>query len=173
MDEQSNQPGLPTNTEDLIRRIESAWATLQASIADLSDAQLNVPDEGGWSIKDNLAHLTAWENYMVATHLHGQPAHKVMGVDQSVIDAGENAINAAIQQRSRSRSTAEVMAEAQRTHAAALQTLRQMPFADLMKPHYADDPEQRPVINWVIGNTYEHYEEHSAYIQKQMRRLTS
>ena len=43
-----------------------------------------------------------------------------------------------------------------------------MPFADLMRPVYPDDP--RPVLAWVVGNTYEHYREHRLNIQAQLAR---
>jgi hypothetical protein len=44
-------------------------------------------------------------------------------------------------------------------------TLEHTPFADLMKPHYPDDPKARPLIEWVIGNTCGHYQEHRGYIE--------
>ena len=31
-----------------------------------------------------------------------------------------------------------------------------MPFDKLLQPRYADDPEQRPLLLWVAGDTYEH-----------------
>jgi hypothetical protein len=163
----------PTSTNELIQHIDAAWAELQAGMADLTEEQLNTPDDGGWSIKDNLAHLSAWEHYMIATHLGGAPITESHNVDEATVEAGEDAINAAIQQRSRDRSATEIRAEAERVHAETMQTLRAMPFADLLKPRFADDPEQRPMLNWVIGNTYHHYQEHGAYIQKQLKRLTS
>jgi len=161
----------PTNLPELLERIDQAWSDLQASIADLSEEQLNIPDEGGWSIKDNLAHLSTWENYMLRHHLEGQPDREVMGVDEATWAAGEDAINAAIQKRSSTKTATQVLAEARHAHEEVLQILRTTPFADLLKPHYTDDPEQNPVLNWVIGNTYHHYAEHGAYIQKQVQYL--
>lgn len=163
----------PTSTEELLNQIDAAWATLQAGLANLTEEQLNTPDEGGWSIKDNLAHLSAWEHYMVASHLGGASVTETHGVDQATVDAGEDAINAAIQKRSSTKSATEIRAEANRVHAEVLQTLRTTPFADLLKPRYNDDPERRPMLNWVLGNTCEHYQEHGAYIQKQLKRLTT
>jgi hypothetical protein len=52
----------------------------------------------------------------------------------------------------------------QRTHAELLDMLEQMSFADLMQPN-AEDPQRRPLIIWVMGNTYEHYREHQQTIQ--------
>jgi hypothetical protein len=60
------------------------------------------------------------------------------------------------------KTTAEVLDNFHQTHAAVVATLRQMPFDKLLQPRYADDPEQRPLLNWVAGDTHEHYQEHSA-----------
>lgn len=162
---------MPTSQDDLIQRINAAWAELQASLSNLTDAQLNSPDEGGWSIKDNIAHLAAWENYMLRTHLEGKPAGEVMGFDQATMEAGETAINAAIQKRSAAQTAAQVLAQARSTHAEVLKVLQTTPFGDLLKPRYADDPEKQPMLNWVIGNTYEHYAEHGTNIQKHLKHL--
>jgi hypothetical protein len=43
-----------------------------------------------------------------------------------------------------------------------------MPFADLMRPIRPHDP--RPVLAWVAGNTYEHYQEHRLAIQAMLAR---
>ena len=53
---------LPRTRADLMARIQRDWAALEETIADLIEEQMSVPDAGGWSIKDNLAHLTAWES---------------------------------------------------------------------------------------------------------------
>ena len=77
----------------------------------------------------------------------------------------EDGLNAILYERNRHRSVAEVVSDLYRSHEQVLATLEQMTYADLMKPRYADDPEARPVIGWVIGNTYEHYQEHRRAIQ--------
>ena len=157
---------LPHDTTDLLKRVQHAWVELEQAFAGLSDEQMNIPGAGGWSIKDHLAHLTAWEQFMLQCHLRGRPAHKVMQVDEATWKTlDENGINDILYQRSRQRPVAEVMADRHRSHEQVVTTLEQIPFADLMKPNYPDDPQARPLIGWVIGNTYEHYQEHRAYIE--------
>lgn len=77
----------------------------------------------------------------------------------------EDDTNDFIFKRSQKRSTDEVLADLRRTHEELLAQLERMSFDDLMQPRYAGDAEKRPVINWVIGNTYEHYPEHRANIE--------
>lgn len=48
--------------QQLIAKLERAWAELQDAYAGLSEAQMLEPGvTGGWSVKDILAHVTVWE----------------------------------------------------------------------------------------------------------------
>ena len=55
---------LPESTADLLALIEAEWPALMKVVDKLSPTQMITPDSGGWSPKDNLAHLSAWMNYM-------------------------------------------------------------------------------------------------------------
>jgi hypothetical protein len=57
-----------------------------------------------------------------------------------------------------------VQDSARRTHDQVLQTLARTPFEALLKPLKPDGPE--PILNWVVGNTYDHYREHRLYIER-------
>ncbi len=48
--------------DQVLKRLEKAWATFQESYSGLSDPQLMEPGVmGEWSVKDILAHVTTWE----------------------------------------------------------------------------------------------------------------
>ena len=50
------------NRQQLLNKIEQAWAALKESYAGLPDPQLTQPGViDNWSVKDNLAHVTTWE----------------------------------------------------------------------------------------------------------------
>ena len=80
-------------------------------------------------------------------------------------ETGENAV---LFERNRGRSVSDVLEELKRTYAAVMETLKKSPFADLMKPIRADDPEKRLVLQSVLGNTSEHFAEHRATIAKML-----
>ena len=162
---------LPVNPNDLLERIQSAWNSLQQTIASASPAELERAGSEGWSVKDHIAHLTAWERWMLLYHLQGISSHKALQVpeEMELEKMGTDKINALLQERSRKKTLSEVRDEAWRTHAQVLATLTKMPFEDLLKQHYPDDPEARPVLLWVIGNTYDHYQEHRQYILDLLR----
>ena len=160
------ESSLPRDMADLLQRIEQGWLALQRVIAPLNEAQMNLPGAGGWSIKDNLAHLIAWERFMLQCYLQGRPAHEVVQVDEATWKTlDENSLNDLLYHRNKDRPIADVLADLHRSHEHVVATLERTPFADLMKPHYPDDPQARPLIGRVIGNTYEHYQEHRASIE--------
>jgi hypothetical protein len=156
----------PQNKTDLMERIQREWSALLRTVEKLSDEQMTTPDAGGWSPKDNLAHLTAWEQFMLRYHLQGQPPHQVIQVDEATFERLDtDGLNAILFERNRHRSAEDVLGDLHRSHAQVLAALEHMTIADLMRPRFSDDPETRPVINEVIGNTYEHYQEHRRVIQ--------
>jgi uncharacterized protein (TIGR03083 family) len=156
----------PKNKADLMGRIEGEWSALMKSVEKMSDEQLNTPGPGGWSVKDNLAHLAAWERFMLLHHVMDRSAHEVVGLDKAAMERlDEDGLNAILHERHRDRPAQEALAEVRRIHEQVLAVLKQVPFAELMEPRYPDDREQRPVLDWVIGNTYDHYREHHRTIE--------
>jgi len=159
-------PSLPKDKADLLVRIQREWSALMQTIEALTAGQMTISGTGGWSVKDNLAHLAAWEQFMLRCHLQGEPAHETLQIDKTTLKGlDENGVNAVLYERNKDRSAADVFDGLKRSHEQIQAALERIPFTDLMKPHYADDPEQRPLINWVIGNTYDHYQEHRRAIE--------
>jgi hypothetical protein len=161
---------LPQNTSELLSEIDREWQELQKAIKKLTPEQMTAPDPGGWSPKDNLAHLSAWMHIMCEADLNKKPLHEVMGMDAATLagldEDGENAI---LFERYRNLSTAEVLAWLDDTYARVMETLKKTPFADLMKPIRDTDPEKRLVILSVIGNTSEHFVEHRRVIERNLK----
>ena len=77
-------------------------------------------------------------------------------------------INPVLFERNRNRSTAEVLDWARQIYAELVEKLESTPFEDLMKPRRAEDPEKRPLLLWVLGDTTEHFAEHRATIDKML-----
>jgi uncharacterized protein (TIGR03083 family) len=165
----ANDSAVPRDKKDLLERIEREWSMLLRAIESVTPEQMSAPMAGGWSIKDNLAHLAAWERFMVRCYLHGELAHQAMQIDaETFARLDEDGINAIIQERSRQRPAADVLADLQWSHAEVLKALEPMSYAELMRSRDPDDPEKRPLIGWVIGNTYEHYSEHRQNIERRV-----
>lgn len=160
-------PTLPQDTTQLLHQIDQEWTHLIAEVAKLTPEQLTTPAADGWAVKDHLAHLTHWEQWLLRHHVAGEPAKDVLQVDADLLEEFDtDAVNAIILERSRNRTLADVLQDLHETHDKVVATLRALPFDKLLQPRYADDPEQRPLLLWVAGDTYEHYQEHSAMLQK-------
>jgi hypothetical protein len=156
----------PKDKTELMQRIEREWTALLLTVERLSPERMTAPDAGGWSPKDNLAHLTAWEQFMIRYHLKGEAPHLVMQVDEATYEGlGDDEMNAILFERNRGRTVEQVLRDLHSSHSQVIAELEETAFADLLKQRDADDPNRRPVIDGVIGNTYDHYREHRGVIE--------
>ncbi len=157
----------PKDKAELLKRIDREWKALEKSYAGLSDDRMSVPDAGGWSIKDNLAHLSDWEHVLLASYIRKKPAAEVLNIDAETLKTlDDNGINAILYPRNKDRPVADVLAGLRKEHAELRAALAKMPFEEMMQPRDSADPQKRPLIGWIIGNTYDHYKEHQATIEK-------
>jgi hypothetical protein len=151
---------LPSSKEELLERIQFAWTDLGAVIAALPAEVLAAPGPTGWSVKDNLAHVAAWEQVMLRHYLRREPAHEVLGVDEARLPGlDEDGINQILHERHQDRPASEVLDEFHRSHEQVVRALEGMAWDDLTAPNPGDQ-ERRPLLEWVVGNTYDHYDEH-------------
>jgi hypothetical protein len=157
----------PKNKQELMSEIEKEWKLLIAVAEKLTDKQMTTPDEGGWSPKDNLAHLSEWMNVLMGYHLDHRPSHEVLKVSEEVTkDWDFSIINPVLFERNRNRLRQEVVDELKAVYQKLWDKLNAMSWDDLMKPRHADDPEKRPLLGWVLGDTTEHFLEHRETIER-------
>jgi hypothetical protein len=157
----------PQSMGELVAAINGEWNELWAVVNRLTVEQLNAPDEGGWSPRDNLAHLTVWMKILMGHYIDGKPADAVLGVPIEITrDWDADVINRAMFERSRDRSLDDVTQELKQVYAELIDKLSSVPFDQLLMPRFADEPERGPLLDWVLGNTTEHFAEHRAVIEK-------
>jgi len=160
---------VPGSRVELISEITREWKLLMKVVTKLDEKKMTTPDSGGWSPKDNLAHLAEWMKVLMGYHMDRRPSHEVLAVPEEVTkDWDMEVINPVLFERNRNRSTQEVLDELKRVYADLVKKLESTPFEDLLKPRHADDPEKRPVLMWVLGDTTEHFAEHRATIEKML-----
>jgi len=161
---------VPRDKADALERIHRSWLSLEEAIARLEAGEMQVPGPEGWSIKDHLAHLTTWELGIVEL-LHKRARFEAMGVQEAVSNGrSEDEINDLIFRRRANRTAADVLAYFAEVHDRMVDVLRSMDDEDLMRPYSSFLPEgatgsEMPVIGWIVGNTYAHYDEHRRTIQ--------
>lgn len=158
----------------LLAEIARAWAALEREIDGATAEQLCRPGRDGWSAKDHLAHLAAWERALGAL-LCGQAVHLALGVDASVYRAAmargdTDPINALVQRRERGRPLDEVRAELRRAHGDVLAALAPLSEADLRRPYADYAPREtgahvhRPLREWIRWVSAAHFAAHRPWI---------
>lgn len=150
--------------EQLLERIEGGWAELDRLQARMDGSGVAGPGEGGWGLKDHLAHIAAWELSVIAL-LARSDRSAALGIPAGD-DHDTDSVNAIIHQRLRGLTAAEVRALLRGTRALLRDALAPLTDEDLVKPysHYqpqaAGEGDNRPVIGWITGNTFDHVREH-------------
>ena len=151
-----------------ISRIEAGWKRLGELVNQVEDAAgLNKVGADGWTVKDHLAHVAAWEHSLLAL-IEGHDRERAMGLSGAV--EGMDNVNEAIRKLHQTDTPDEALDYFRDSHARLVSALGKLSDADLQKPysHYqpADPDEKGPVVGWVAGNTYEHYAEHIDWINQ-------
>ena len=165
----SDEEWIPGSKSELMSVIEREWTLLMDVAAKLDDTKMTTPDEGGWSPKDNLAHIGEWMNALMGYHMEQREPHEVLGVSEDVTKGWDmEIINPVLFKRNKDRSIDDVMDWLKRVYAELTAKLDAMSFEELLKPRHDDDPEKRPLLLWVIGDTSDHFAEHRATIEKML-----
>lgn len=161
-------PSMPKNKQELLERIKRDWSVLLGFIEKLSEHQLVYSKPGEWSIKDNLAHLETWENFLLLHHLQGLPPANVLNIEWDKLRLlNEDQINAIIWKDHRDQKTVDIITTMKSTHAKVVSALEAMDFEELKETDKVESLITRPILESIVCNTYEHYQEH----QKTMDRI--
>ncbi|HMB22593.1 MAG: ClbS/DfsB family four-helix bundle protein [Chloroflexota bacterium] len=166
----SDEQWVPGSKEELMSAIKREWDLLMDVVAKL-DAQkkMTAADAGGWSPKDNLAHLAEWMNALMGYHIDKRPAHEVFGFSEEITKGWDmEVINPVLFARNKDRPLEDVLNEVKQAYKKLSEKLASMSFDDLLKPRHADDPQKRPLLLWVLGDTTEHFQEHRETIEKML-----
>lgn len=161
-----------TTKQELLAALDAEWLAFNTALDDLSDQQLSeYSDAQGWTGKDHIAHLAAWER-SAAYYLEGKPRHQALEVDEALYLTGDfEAMNTAMQKHSAIKTLAEVRADLLDAHDQLLQALRPVTDADLHRPYSYFQPNEpgeetgRTALDVVVDNSLDHYREHLPWIE--------
>ena len=157
----------PTNMVELRERIHSSYTALEQTIAQLSDAQLTTPIDGSWSAKDMLAHIAAWEQVTIHFHVGDRSFEDVTQLTNvPYATTPVDQINEAFYARDRDLPLAQVLQSFRSSHQELLAMLDGMSEADLFKSYTPAGRSSGQLFEWIIGDSYDHYDEHRATIQR-------
>ncbi len=158
--------------QQLLKRLEKAWAAIKESYAGLSDSQLMEPDVmGNWSVKDILAHVTTWEEEALAhvttweeEALKYLPLIITGGRPPRYIQyGGIDAFNAQMTEQQRRLALSEVLKQLDETHSRLIDYIRSVP-----EEHFTRETRFRHRLRL---DTYSHYPLHAKAIREWRERL--
>src|SRR6266576_1883651 len=142
--------------DQVLKRLEKAWATFQESYAGSSDPQLIEPGVmGEWSVKDILAHVTTWEEaalkYLPLILSGGRPPRYIQY-------GGIDAFNAQMTEQKRGLALSDVMKQLDETHRRLIDYIRSVP-----EEHFTRETRFRHRLRL---DTYSHYPKHAKAIRE-------
>lgn len=161
----------PRNRQELAEAIRRGQAMIEATLGSLTPEEITAeaPD-GGWSVKDHVAHLTAWQ-WMIHAVMQGRPDWEGLGLDEELVRGADiDSVNALLYQKARNQSLEEVARDYRDSTEAVLAQLEKMSDADLFRTYNPDNPNSKDtMLDWIIWNTYGHDEEHENWIGEMLR----
>ncbi len=150
----------PTKSE-LLADIEAEWAHIERICAGLLEADMVAPGaDGGWSVKDTLCHLSAWEKYLLERlgyALTGQkPTTPAMFNWDDV-----HRFNAQVYAQNKDRPLNSVIIEFRSLYRGVMTVLESMDDEQLRMAYSYDFPEDNlTLLRLIRANTCVHYREH-------------
>ncbi len=156
----------PTKSE-LLTEIEAEWAYIERICASLSEADMVAPGiDGGWSVKDTLCHLSAWEKYLLERlgyTLTGQKPVTPAMYNWDDVDS----FNAQVFDQNKDRPLNSVIIEFRSLYRGVMTVLESMDDEQLRMAYSYDFPEDSlTLLRLIRANTCVHYREHRRAFDK-------
>ena len=158
-----------TEIDGVRERVDESWSDLWELVDSMDPQALAITGPDGWAVKDHLAHVAAWEQSLLAI-FDGRDRVEAMGLGE--MDSDTDAVNAAVWELNRERSSEDAVAYFRDSHARLMARLESLEDGGLELPYFHYQPAAKgeenselPVIEWIPGNTYEHYLEHIDWIK--------
>lgn len=152
----------PLDKSALLAHIRASYDRFQARLAPLSETQLTTPGAlGTWSIKDVLAHLTAW-------HEVGAREYQAIAQGREPLIEPEGDVdqdNARLTEPYRAQSLAQVQAAFRAAYQQVVAAVESLSEVDLFEAGRFPWREGHALWEGIAYNTFAHYDEHGPALQ--------
>jgi hypothetical protein len=156
----------PHGIAELSADIRAGQLLIEQMAASLTPAEMTEPGpDGGWSIKDHIAHLTAWRRMVLAV-MRGKQRWEGLGLPPEVVRNGTlDSINEVLYKITRDENLDSVLTDFRSATAELMAQLASMKDADLERPFNPINPNSTAILrDGIIGDTYGHDLEHLEWI---------
>jgi hypothetical protein len=152
--------------EELLEEIRYCHKRLEEKIASVPrDVFLKPKTVGAWSVKDTIAHVTAWEKQFLSWYGDGLAGKKVEMPHWHVKGTLE-AINRRIFEENLSRDLDDVLADFAATYRRVLATVESIPEEDIFTPGRFNWTGKGKLLYFIWSNTAAHYAGHLSAINR-------
>ncbi len=150
----------------LLETMETEYQALVDLLAPLDGQRLTTRGAtGAWSIKDVLAHLTAWHTHLLKILQAAQQGREPAPPFGHLADEEIERLNQRFYEAARARPLHEVWSAFRSTYVqvrAAVAALGEAALGDTRRFPWLDG---LALADYVAGDTYEHYQEHVQWIR--------
>lgn len=154
----------PLGKTALLERTRAARAALDALLATLDDRQMHEPAfDGGWSVKDLLAHIANWEELCISW-IEGGERGDTPDRPAAISDDEAAAINERVYREHRDRPLNDVRAASRASYERMIATIERLDEAALSDGSRFPWTGGRPVSLFIRWNADAHYAEHREQI---------
>jgi uncharacterized protein (TIGR03083 family) len=149
----------PNSQADLTAQSRRAWEALQAETGPLSAAEMTAPGTvGEWSVKDVLAHLTAWQQMVLGWYAAGKRGETPRTPSDKHTWAQIPALNQDIYEAHRDQPLDEVRAELAASHRQAMSLVESLDDAELFTPNVYAWTKTTTLGSYFTSALSSHYE---------------
>ena len=149
---------------EFLDTLRAERARIEAALGKQTEAQLiyrAAPDQ--WSLKDTLAHLTYFEQYMLE-----RVQRALLGETPRWVTDEEETENARVFERNKERPLVRVLADMHLSLADVLEQVESMSEADLTDPNRFAWMKGKPLWSYIANEAYgEHYHDHLQQLLEQ------
>jgi hypothetical protein len=152
----------PVHRQDILQEIEDARRDLLAAIDGLTPEQMRVPGAAGiWSVKDVLAHVTAWESELVTAlnQLDSQRAPRIIAIED-IYEWNEEQYHISAR-----RPLEAIMSDFEGVHRMLLHMVGDLPERDLTDNRRFSWMQGEPLWYLIAEAAYWHEREHAQDIR--------
>ncbi len=154
-----------TKKEQLLGMLRAERARWEALLVQVGEARMNLSGvTGEWSVKDIVAHLTAWESRVVAW-LSAVRAETWPAPPAWPTNLDEDQTNDWIYKANRGRRLSDILNDSRRVFDQLLEGLAELSDQDLTAINRFEWLGGNSLLEAIPGNSYAHYQVHGELIR--------
>ena len=159
-----NETQIPPTRSEFLAELDREWAKIERICAGMSEAEMVAPGiQGEWSLKDILAHISAWEKYLLdrlGYVMSGQKPHYPVIISWDDV----HRFNAQVYAENKDRPLPSVMIEFRSLYQGVMTVLEALGDDLWNQPYTYDFPDDHiTLLQLIWANTIEHYREHCPF----------